>query len=203
MKTFILLLLLSAPLAHAARAQTAASDPGVEVVKYGWSKERINWERDPIAGELESIDDARMRMRNEKRIEDAKRGSAPETDRLKTEARADDALIAARHRGKPARYVFSYKASLRNNGTRAVKEVDWDYVFFDAATSQEVGRHQFTSEGRLDPGKKKDFGFLITAPPSKTISVHSLNDGERRGLTGRVVLVRVLYADGSVWRRPE
>jgi hypothetical protein len=201
-KTFILLLLLSAPLAHAARAQTAASDPGVEVVKYGWSKERINWERDPFAGVLESFD-ARMRMRNEKRIEDAKRGSAPETDRLKTEARADDALIAARHRGKPARYVFSYKASLRNNGTRAVKEVDWDYVFFDAATSQEVGRHQFTSEGRLDPGKKKDFGFLITAPPSKTISVHSLNDGERRGLTGRVVLVRVLYADGSVWRRPE
>lgn len=203
MKKFILLLLLSAPLAHAARAQTPVSDPGVEVVKHGWSKERVNWERDPFAGVLESFDDARMRMRNEKRIEDAKRGSAPETDRLKTEARADDALIAARHRGKPARYVFSYKASLRNSGARAVTEVDWDYVFFDAATGLEVGRHQFTSEGRLDPGKKRDFGFLIAAPPSKTISVHSLNDGERRGVNARVVLVRVLYADGSVWRRPE
>jgi hypothetical protein len=204
-KKFILLLLLSAPLAHAAHAQTAAAEaePGVEVVKHGWSKERINWERDPFAGPIESFDDARMRMRNEKRIEDAKRGSAPETDRLKTEARADDALIAVRHRGKPARYVFSYKASLRNNGAKAVKEVDWDYVFFDAATSQEVGRHKFTSEGKLDPGKKRDFGFLISAPPSQTVSVYSLNEKESRGVTGRVVLVRVLYADGSVWQRPE
>ena len=70
-------------------------------------------------------------------------------------------------------------------------------------TSEEVGRHQFTSEGRLDPGKKRDFGFLISAPPSQTISVHSLNDKESRGVTGRVVLVRVLYADGSVWQRHE
>ncbi len=141
MKNFILLLLLSAPLAHAAQAQPAAEpEPGVEVVKHSWSKERINWERDPFAGPIESFDDARMRMRNEKRIEDAKRGSAPETDRLRTEARADDALIAARHRGKPARYVFSYKASVLNRGPKAVKEVDWDYVFFDASTSEEVGR---------------------------------------------------------------
>jgi hypothetical protein len=203
MKKFILLLLLAAPLAPAARAQmTAASDPGVEVVKHSWSKERINWERDPFAGPIESFDDARMRMRNEKRIEDAKRGSAPETDRLKTEARADDALIAVRHRGKPARYVFSYKASLRNSGARPIKEIDWDYVFCDAVTGQEVGRHQFTSEGRLDPGKKRDFGFLIPAPPSQTISVHSLNDKESRSVTGRVVLVRILYADGSVWQLP-
>lgn len=204
MKKFILLLMLSASLAHAAHAQTlTAADSGVEVVKHSWSKERIDWERDPFAGPIESFDDARMRMRNEKRIEDAKRGSAPETDRIKTEARADDALIAVRHRGKPARYVFSYKASLRNNGARAIKEIDWDYVFIDTATSQEVGRHQFTSEGRLDPGKKRDFGFLIPAPPSQTISVHSLNDKESRGVTGRVVLVRVLYADGSIWQRPE
>ncbi|HEX8351611.1 MAG TPA: hypothetical protein VF611_01710 [Pyrinomonadaceae bacterium] len=203
MKKFILLVLLSTPLAHGARAQTPAADPGVEVVKHGWSKERINWERDPFAGVLESFDDARMRMRNEKRIEDAKRGNAPEADRLKTEARADDALIAARHRGKPARYVFSYKASLRNSGDKAVKEIDWDYVFFDAATGREVGRHQFTSEARLDPGKKREFGFLIAAPPSKTISVHSLDQKESRGVNGRVVLVRVLYADGSAWRRPE
>ena len=205
MKKFILLLLLAAPLAHAARAQmTAASDPGpgVEVVKYSWSKERINWERDPFAGPIESFDDARMRMRNEKRIEDAKRGSAPETDRIKTEARADDALIAVRHRGKPARYVFSYKAALRNDGDRAVREIDWDYVFYDAATGDEVGRHKFTSEGRLAPGKKKEFVFLISAPPSKVISVYSLDQKESRAVAGRVVIVRVLYEDGTVWGPP-
>lgn len=207
MKTFVLLL-LSVPLAHAAHAQSPPTadlpaPSGVEVVKHSWSKERINWERDPFAGVLESFDDARMRMRNEKRIEDAKRGSAPDVDRIKTEAKADESLIAIRHRGKTARYVFSYKASVRNNSTKAIKEMDWDYVFFDAATSQEVGRHQFTSETRIEPGKKKDIGFLITAPPAKTVSVHALNDKERQGLTGEVVLVRVIYADGTVWQRPQ
>ena len=51
-------------------------------------------------------------------------------------------------------------------------------------------------------GKQREFGFLITAPPSKTISVHSLNDKERHGITGQVVIVRVLYEDGTEWRRP-
>lgn len=201
MRKFILLLLLSAPLAPAAHAQTAAGAP-VEVVKHGWSKERINWERDPFAGPIESFDDARMRMRNEKRVEDAKRAGSPETDRLRAEARADDALIAARHRGKPARYVFSYKASLRNSGDKTVREIDWDYVFYDAATGEEVGRHKFTSEGRLAPGKKKEFGFLISAPPAKTISVHSLDQKESRAVSGRVVIVRVLYEDGPAWHHP-
>ena len=198
------LLLLSVTLAHAARAQTPAppAGHGVEVVKHSWSKERINWERDPFAGVIESFDDARMRMRNEKRIEDAKRGSAPEADRIKTEARADDALIAARHRGKPARYVFSYKASLRNNGAKAIKEVDWDYVFYDAATREEVGRHQFTSAAKIEPGKKKEFSFLISSPPSRTISAHALNSKERESLTERVVVVRVLYEDGTVLTPP-
>ena len=204
MRKLILLLLLSAPHAHAAHAQTAeaAAGPPVEVVKHGWSKERINWERDPFAGPIESFDDARMRMRNEKRVEDAKRAGAPETDRLRTEARADDALIAARHRGKPARYVFSYKASLRNSGTKPVREVDWDYVFYDAATGEETGRHKFTSEGRLDPGKKREFGFLIAAPPAKTISVYALDLKESRAVNSQVIIVRVLYEDGTFWLRP-
>jgi hypothetical protein len=199
----LLLLLLAVPfVAHSARAQSPAAVSGVEVVKHSWSKERINWERDPFAGPLESFDDARMRMRNEKRMEDAKRGNSPEADKIRNEARADDALIAIRHRGKPARYVFSYKASVRNGGAKTVKSVDWDYVFFDSATRAEVGRHQFTSDSKIEPGKKKEFGFLISAPPSKTVSVHALNDKERQGLVEEVVLVRVVYDDGTVWQRP-
>ena len=204
MKTIVSLLLFAA-LAHAAapaQSQEPSNPPGVALVKYSWSKERIDWERDPFAGVLESFDDARMRMRNEKRIEDAKRAGSPEADRIRREAKADEALIRARHQGKTPRYVFAYKASVKNEGAKAIKEIDWDYVFFDAATGAEVGRHQFTSEGKLAPGKQREFGFLITAPPSKIISVYSLNDKERRGVTGQVVVVRVLYEDGTEWRRP-
>lgn len=202
-KTVLLLLLLLSPLpTHPARAQSAAADPGVEVVKHGWSKERLNWERDPFAGPIESFDDARMRMSNEKRIDNAKRGNAPEADRIRAEARADDALIAARHRGKPARYAFLYKASFANNGAKAVREVDWDYAFFDKTTGEEVGRHRFTSAGKIDPHKRREFSFFIPSPPARRVSVYDLGRRERDGLGERVVVVRVLYEDGTEWRRP-
>lgn len=206
MKAFLLLLLLFVLLALIAPAQTpAAADgqtsPGVEVVKFNWSKERLNWERDPFAGVIENFDDARVRMRNEKRIEEAKRGgNTSEVDRLKREARADDALIATRHRTKPARYAFAYKASFRNHGPLAVKAVDWDYVFYDAATGEEIGRHQFTSEEKIGPGKSRELSVFIASPPTRTVSVYALNDKERESVRGQVMLVRVEYADGSVWQ---
>jgi hypothetical protein len=194
-------LLLFVTLAQS-QSPSASNPPGVEVVKHSWSKERINWERDPFAGVLESFDDARMRMRNEKRIEDAKRGNSPEADRIRREAKADEALIAARHQGKPSRYVFAYKASVRNGSAKAVREIDWDYVFFDAATGTELGRHQFTSEGKISPGKSKELSFLVSKPPTRTISADALNDKERDAVRGQVILVRVAYDDGTAWQRP-
>jgi hypothetical protein len=203
MKTLVSLLLFAA-LAHAGQAQAPdpSNPPGVELVKHSWSKERIDWERDPFAGVLESFDDARMRMRNEKRIEDAKRAGSPEADKIRREAKADEALIRARHQGKTPRYVFAYKASVKNGGAKAIKEIDWDYVFFDAATGEELGRHQFTSEGKIGPGKRKELSFLISSPPTRTVSVYSLNDKEHDAIRGQVILLRVAYDDGSAWRRP-
>ena len=202
MKTFVSLLLFAA-LAHAGPAQAPdpSNPPGVELVKHGWSKERVDWERDPFAGVLESFDDARMRMRNEKRIEDAKRAGSPESDRIRREARADEALIRARHQGKTPRYVFAYKASVRNGGAKAIKEIDWDYVFFDAATGDELGRHRFTSEAKIVPGKRKELSFLLSSPPTRTVSVDALNEKERDAIRGEVILVRVAYDDGTAWQR--
>lgn len=204
MKTIVSLLLFAA-LAHAAaRPQSPehANPPGVEVVKYSWSKERVDWERDPFAGVLESFDDARMRMRNEKRIEDAKRAGSPEADRIRREAKADEALIRARHQGKTPRYVFAYKASVKNESAKAIKEIDWDYVFFDAATGDELGRQRFTSEEKIGPGKKKELIFTLSTPPTRTVSVYALNDKERDAIRGQVILFRVAYDDGTAWQRP-
>lgn len=78
---------------------------------------------------------------------------------------------------------------------------DWDYVFFDAATGAEVGRRQFTGLEKISPGKTKELTFQVSSPPAQTISVYSLDKNERRGLSEAVVLVRVAYADSSVWLR--
>ncbi|HEV2801163.1 MAG TPA: hypothetical protein VGW12_11740 [Pyrinomonadaceae bacterium] len=206
----LVFLLLAAAVSGARAQQQAASTstdnpPGLEVVKYSWSKERIGWERDPFSGPVENFDQMRVRTRNEKRINDAKRdGNAAELDRVTREAKADAANVEGIRRGQeqPPRYGFMYKVSIRNTGTLVIKSLDWDHVFFDTDTKIETGRHKFTSDEKIAPGKQKEFSVFASSPPSSTVSVHKLQKREREQVGETIVVVRVVYADGSVWERP-
>ena len=179
-----------------------AQQPDAEVVKFSWSKERIGWERDPFSGPIENFDETRARQRNERRIEDAKRGNSAEIDKIRREAKADAANIAVKHKDPPSRYVFVYKTTIKNASTKAIKSIDWDYVFLERGTENEIGRQQFTSEEKISPGKTKELVVTITKPPTKTISLTALNENERGTLDGRVIVVRIDYADGTSWQLP-
>lgn len=201
--TFLCLLLLC--LWASARAQSpaaAAGDAGgVSVVKFNWSKERVGWERDPFSGTNESFGDMRRRAADDRRKERAQAtGNIAEANRIEREARAEQ-VIRSRPPAPP-RYAFLYKATLRNDGAKAVREIDWDYVFFDAETRQELGRRQFTSAAKLAPGKSKEFSFTVPTPPTQKISAQALDRREREGLNEQVVVVRVRYEDGTEWQRP-
>jgi len=208
MKRLSLCLLLLSCLCATSRAQSSADaatsaapqPPGVEVVKYSWSKDRIGWEGDPFGGTIENFDDMRRRRADERRIQRGRSGgNLAEAARVEQEMRSEQ-VIKARP-PKPPRYAFSYKLSVRNTGQKAIKEIDWDYVFFDVATGEELDRREFTGVEKIAPGKNKELVFLVPTPPTNRISVHSLGKNERDGLREEVVLVRVLYEDGSVWQR--
>ena len=211
MKPLALAFLLITTATIGAHAQTAApappppeNPPGLQVVKYSWSKERIGWEGNPFSGPVENFDQMRVRTRNEKRINDAKReGNAIDLDRVTREAKADAANVQElRRQQQPPRYGFMYKVSVRNTGTKAIKSLDWDHVFFDTDTKAETGRHQFTGDEKIAPGKQKEFSVFVSSPPSSTISVHKLQKRERDTLGESIVVMRIVYADGSVWQRP-
>ena len=194
----LLLLLVAIPVA----GQT--TDPsGVEVLRFNWSKERLGWEGNPFSGPIENFDEVRARTRNEKRIEDAKRGNSADIDRIRREAKADAANIEAQHKNPPSRYAFIYKATVKNTTTKTISSIDWDYIFLDRAEQSELGRQMFTSDEKIGPGKSKELTVAINKPPTQTISVTSLNTKERDGLIGQVVIVRLLFTDGSVWQRPQ
>lgn len=202
MKYFSLALLLTIA-ATVANAQTVSTNsPGAEVTRFSWSKERIGWERDPFGGPIENFDEVRARTRNEKRIEDAKRGNSAEIDKIKREAKADAANIAAKHKDPPSRYVFVYKATVKNSSNKVIKSIDWDYIFLDRGTETETGRQQFTSEEKIAPGKTRELVVTITKPPTHTVSLTALNEKERESLDGHVIIVRIDYADGTSWQRP-
>jgi len=167
---------------------------GVEVVKASWSKVRIGWERDPFGGPLENFDEMRSRARNERRV--AQGGG----ERAKREAKADEANLAKQREKAPPKYYFIYKTKIKNNYTAAITQIDWDYVFYERGTDNELGRQQFTSEEQIGPGKTRELTVRITSPPTRTISVTSLSLEERDRLSEKIVLVRIQYADGRVWQ---
>ena len=174
-----------------------AQEPsGVEVVKSSWGKIRIGWERDPFGGPLENFDEMRSRARNERRV--AQGGG----ERARREAKADEANLAKQREKNPPKYYFIYKTKIKNNHTAAITQIDWDYVFYERGTENEVGRQQFTSDEQIGPGKTKELTVTITSPPTRTISVTSLNLEERDRLSEKIILIRVQYADGRVWQAP-
>jgi hypothetical protein len=176
------------------------SDPAIELVKFSWSKERLNWEGNPFGGPNENFHQMQFRARSEKRVSDAKRSNSAEVGKLEKDAKADAAIVENENKNPaPPRYYFIYRASMKNLSSKAIKEIDWDYVFLDAVTGDELDRRQFTSVQNIGPGKQKELVFTLPTPPTRRISVQALDKKERVGIDERVVVVRVTYADGSVW----
>ncbi len=191
----------------ASNAQTPTTSiggaPDLQVVKFSWSKERINWEQNPFGGPNENFHEMQFRARSEKRASDARSANSPDASKLEKDARADAAIIQAeRQRKGPPRYTFLYRTSIKNSSEKTVKEIDWDYVFLDAVTGEEMGRRQFTSVETIGPGKSKELSFMLSAPPTQRISVYALDKKERIGFGEHVVILRVKFSDGSVWQVP-
>jgi hypothetical protein len=196
-----LLLLLSFSIISSGQTQpdNLPEAPGVAVVKFGWNKERINWEGDPFGGPVENFDDMRVRTRNDRRVEVNKGGA--EEDKIKREAKADAANIAIARQPPRPRYVFVYELSLKNSGPKPIKAIDWDYLFLDTASQNETGRLQISSEEKIASGKSKTLKVYTSKPPNATVSAHRLDDNERKNMSEQVVIRRIVYSDGSVWER--
>ena len=185
----VLISILLAAAGGPAQTQTPEGPRDLEILKYSWTKERLNWEKDPFRATVEDVLDVRGRVSTERRT-----GTALE------QRQARDDKAAKTQPTVPPRYVFSYKLSVQNTGPKTIKEIDWDYVFRDAATNEELGRREFTSVEKIGPGKRKELSVLVSSPPTQRISVNTLGKREHDGLVEQVIMVRILYDDGSAWQ---
>lgn len=201
MKAWVLLLLLlvfgSANLVPA--LPQAAGE--VSIIKFGWQRERISHR--PSVAEFASADALREQSRNEVRLANARNAADKGTvGRTETQINRQNEAEAKARQTTPPRDGYRYKVTLRNDGQKAIKSIDWDYLFLDPLTHQEVAHHQFASDDTIKPGKSKEISVLYLVPPVKTISARMLNKEESIPFKEEVVLVRVFYSDGSVWQRP-
>ena len=182
--------LLASITAHA-QTNDAQAAADVQIVKYNWDKERINWEGNPFSSSERGNDPRSTVIRDTRE----QRGGSALILRDYKEERKDKSRPP-----DPPRYIFNYKLLIHNTGTKAIKEIDWDYVFRDSITGEELGRREFTSVEKIEPGKRKELSVSVSSPPTKKISAYTLGKRERDGLTEQVVIVRILFSDNTVWQ---
>jgi hypothetical protein len=181
--------------------EPAQGPPDVTVLKSSWVREMIpGWERTPTSAE--SFDVMVARVASEQRVQrernSGRRGAAARAEdesRVYEKANTENATKSA----KPSRFGYRYKISIRNHSQKAIKLVDWDYVFLDPITQAEIERHQFTSEEKVGPGKEKSLSVFKLAPPTRTINAKASDKSDAPPYVERIILVRVEYADGTVW----
>ncbi len=182
-------------------AITQDAGGGLVVLKFRWDKERI-MPRASVSS-LASQDELIRQSQRERQLAAARNSSDKATvTRIETQIGNHDEAIAKARQTAASRDGYRYKVTLRNEGLKTIKSVDWDYLFLDPLSLLEVARHQFTSDESIKPGKSKEVSVLYLIPPVKTVSAGMLNNKESMSFTEQVVVARIQFSDGSVWQRP-
>lgn len=193
-RTLVILLLVCA-----ANCTTFAQDDGssLVVVKFSWNKERIRPR--PSVAQMASQDELVQQSRREQQLATARNSSNKSAaTRIETQiSNHQKATTSARQTELP-RDGYRYKVTLRNDGVKKIKSIDWDYLFLDPVTGQELARHQFTSDETIKPGKSQEISVLYLTPPVKLVR-QTLYKRDR-AVTEQVVIVRIQYSDGSTWK---
>lgn len=199
-------LLLIAGLSAAARARQqqapgAGGPPELTVLKCSWSRELIpGWEKTSTAAE--PFDIVVSRVAAEQRVQrERNAGRKGAAERAESESKVYEKANSenSEKASERPRFGYRYKVSVRNGGPKAVRSVDWDYVFIDPDTQAEVERHQFTSDEKIGPGKEKELAVFKLAPPTRTVSARASGRKDAPRYLERIIVVRVEYSDGSAW----
>ena len=92
--------------------------------------------------------------------------------------------------------------TVKNAGKKTLRAVEWEYIFTDAEGQKEEARQTFVSRKKIKPGESKELLHVSTSPPSMTINAMAQGEGSHNQSVERVVITRIEYSDGSVWKRP-
>ncbi len=197
-KTLVALLVFCAS-SPAVLAQAGGSD--VVILKCSWQKERIRPR--PSLASLASRDELIQQSQREQQLAAAKNvGDRGKVAKLETQISNHQKATAQASQTELPRDGYRYKLTLQNDSVKTIKSIDWDYLFLEPITQQELAHHQFTSDETIKPGKRKEVSVLYLIPPLKTISVQTLNKKDPARISEQVVVVHIQYSDGSFWQHP-
>lgn len=170
--------------------------PDLEVVKLKWHRAVRNpaLDEDPFRANDEQREFERDLRINSRRNRDR----AAEGKPVVATSRPQRPVETASH-APSERYVYSVK--IKNTGAKTIRTLEWEYVFYEPKTQEEVGRHRYTSNVNLRPGKTGEVVGESTSTPTGVVDVSKAGKELRDQYSEKVVIHRVEYSDGSSWQR--
>lgn len=102
--------------------------------------------------------------------------------------------------GTNSSIAYLYQLKVRNDGTKTIESVTWNYIFLDSATHQQVGQRQFTSKTNLKPNKTVSLVIHSRTPPTETINAAHAGKKLHILYIEQANIKSIKYTDGSVWQ---
>jgi hypothetical protein len=170
-------------------------DPDLLVVKFNWTKFRLNNDlihsaMDPGPAMNEPIRIAPNPPKNE--AQELKNRRDMNERRAEMRATTD----VAKNRPKKNTDQYMLQLEVKNVGTNVIKSMVWEYQPSDKAADYAL--RQYVCAFKAKPKESKKFQLISEYNPVKVIEA-DVDTGQTKN--GKVVINRIEYADGSVWKR--
>ena len=164
----------------------------LQVVKFTWNKYRQN--NDLIHG----VDDPGPSLNEPISIKQPERKNEPAElkNRRDMQERRADMNAAQSNASQPAERrhdQYLLRLEVKNVGTNTIKNMVWEYQ--PAAQTADYDLRQYVCTMKAKPNESKTFELVSPSSPVKVVSAN------KKDQEGKVVINRIEYADGSIWKR--
>ena len=166
-------------------------DADLLVVKFSWSKLR------PNNGLIHSVQDPGPAMNEPVRVNQTPRNEPMEVrNRRDMQERRAEMINAERNATNsstrtPDQYIL--RLEVKNVGTNTIKNMVWEYQ--PTAETANYDLRQYVCSMKAKPKESKTFELVSPSSPLKVVSA------DKKAQEGKVVINRIEYADGTVWKR--
>ena len=169
-------------------------DPDVVVQKFTWDTIRAN--SDLIHSPLDPGPD----MNEPMGIKPAPRSNEPQevkNRRDMNERRADmAATVSAAQSNPPRQDQYLLRLEVKNVGANVIKSIVWEYQPSSETANYELRQYVCTMKAK--PKDSKAFEIVSPYNPVKVVQADAKTTQAKNG---KVVINRIEYADGSIWKR--
>ena len=164
----------------------------LQVVKFSWSIYRQNNDL------IHSVQDPGPSMNEPMSIKPPTSRNEPQEvrNRRDREERRAELLTAERNAAQSSTRKQDYyflRLEVKNVGPNTIKSMVWEYQ--PSAETASYDLRQYICTMKAKPKESKTFELVSPVAPVKVVSA------DKKSQDGKVVINRIEYADGSVWKR--